>query len=313
MNSRVPKSDPPPVPPPAPVPPEPAPRVWTSLELIQWTTQFFAKKGIESARLEAELLLAEVLQCPRIQLYVNFEKPVAPEALARFRDFVKRRGDTREPLQYILGHTDFIDLKIALGRDVLIPRPETEELALWAVERLKERSGETLRTLDLCTGSGCLALYIAKKEPRASVIATDLSDAALATACANAKTLEVSERVAFHAGDLFAACESGTKFDLIVANPPYIDPAERPALQPEVRDHEPALALFADENGFAILRRIIDHAAEWMSPGAWLGLEFGKGQETLAKECATKTGAFSEIEVQNDLHRVPRFLQARVP
>lgn len=294
-------------------PPPPQPRIWTSLDLIKWTSDFFVKKGIEAPRLEAELLLAEVVECPRIQLYVNFEKPVAPEKLARYREFVKRRADTREPLQYILGHTQFVDLKLSVTKDVLIPRPETELLALWAVERLKCVSGDALRAMDLCTGSGCLALFVASKEPRAKVSAADISAAALAIAKKNAESLKLAERVDFFEGDLFAPLpqdQRGT-FDLIVSNPPYIDPEQKPTLQPEVRDHEPALALFADDKGLAILRRIVNDAGEWLKSGGWIGLEFGFGQHEAVKEIAEKTGVFSAVEIVPDGNKIPRFLQAQ--
>jgi len=293
--------------------PPPQARVWTSLELIKWTSDFFAKKGIESPRLEAELLLAEVVECPRIQLYVNFEKAVAPERLARYRELVKRRADTREPLQYILGHTQFVDLKLSVAKDVLIPRPETELLALWAAERLKGVTGEALRALDLCTGSGCLALFMASKETRAKVSAADLSPGALTIAKKNAEALKLSERVEFHEGDLFAPLpqECREAYDVIVSNPPYIDPAQKPTLQPEVRDHEPALALFAEENGLAVLRRIVSEASAWLKSGGWLGLEFGFGQHEAVKAMAEQAGAFAVVEIAPDSNKIPRFLQAQ--
>jgi len=294
-------------------PPPSQPRVWTSLDLIKWTSDFFIKKGIESPRLEAELMLAEVMECPRIQLYVNFEKPVAPEKLARYREFVKRRTDTREPLQYILGHTQFIDLKLNVTKDVLIPRPETELLALWAVDRLKGLTGEALRALDLCTGSGCLALFVASKEARAKISASDLSPAALAIAKKNAEALKLTERVEFAEGDLFSPQpqENRGAYDLIVSNPPYIDPDQKPTLQPEVRDHEPQMALFADDKGLAVLRRIISGAGEWLKPGGWLGVEFGFGQHEAVKEMAEQTGVFSVVEIVLDANKIPRFLQAQ--
>lgn len=293
--------------------PPPQPRVWTSLDLIKWTSDFFAKKGIEAPRLEAELLLAEVVECPRIQLYVNFEKAVAPEKLARYRELVKRRADTREPLQYILGHTQFVDLKLSVSKDVLIPRPETELLALWGVERLKGVTGESLRALDLCTGSGCLALFMASKEARAKISAADLSPAALAIAKKNADALKLSERVEFHEGDLFVPLPQDGReaYDVIVSNPPYIDPAQKPTLQPEVRDHEPALALFAEDNGLAVLRRIVSEASAWLKSGGWLGVEFGFGQHEAVKGMAEQAGTFAVVEIVADANKIPRFLQAQ--
>ncbi|MCY3020669.1 MAG: peptide chain release factor N(5)-glutamine methyltransferase [Planctomycetota bacterium] len=307
------------------------PRVWTSLDLIKWTTAYFQKKGIESPRLEAELLLADVLECPRIRLYVDFEKPVPPEKLARYRDHVKRRGEMREPVQYILGYTQFIDLRVKVTPAVLVPRPETEVLALWAVDRAKERrlpapgpegspaaappvgQEPAIRVVDLCTGSGCLALYIASKEPHARIVATDISAAALAVAEENARTLNVADRITFRRGDLFAALqpdEQGT-FDLLVANPPYVDPKAAATLPPEVRDHEPHEALFTEGGGLSMVRRIIASAAEWLKPGGWLGVELGLGQAEDVRALAQKGGVYENIGIGEDGAKLPRFLMAR--
>jgi release factor glutamine methyltransferase len=309
-------ANPPPVPEPPPAP-DPAPRVWTTLDLINWTKGFFEKKGLDHPRLEAELLLCEALGCPRIRLYVDFEKPVSADHLATFRDFVKRRGEKREPLQYIVGHTQFIDLQIKVTPAALIPRPETEILAVWAVDRLKEahaKSSSVPRVLDLCTGTGCVALYSASKIPDATVIATDISTAALTLARENAVALKLDARVEFLEGDLFGALNESHKsdgFDVIVTNPPYIDETTRTTLQPEVRDYEPASALFAAEGGVAISRRIIEMGASWLKPYGWLGLEFGAGQQEIIREIATATGNFADIQIEKDGAKLPRFLMAR--
>lgn len=303
MNGRIEK-----IPPPA----DPVPRVWTSLDLIKWTTDYFKKKGIESPRLEAEILLAEVLGCARIRLYVDFEKAVEPEKLARFKEFVKRRAEGREPIQYIVGHCQFIDLKLVVKPGVLIPRPETELLAAWALERAKEVIGERVRVLDLCAGSGCLGLYLAAKEARAEVVASDISAEALSVAAINALALKVEARVTFVSGDLYAPLSPDLKssFDILVSNPPYIDPALRSTLQPEVEKHEPVQALFADEAGLAVIRRLINSAAEWLKPGGWLGMEFGAGQAKSVEEIATGAGTF-EIEIRVDDAKIPRMLLAK--
>jgi release factor glutamine methyltransferase len=337
------------VPPPNP----PAPRVWTSLDLINWTKDYFAKKEIPSPRLEAELLLSEALGCPRIKLYVDFEKAVAPEQLAKFREWVKRRAESREPAQYIVGHSQFIDLKLKVNKSVLIPRPETEVLAVWALDRAREAlppipasvpakqdppveglaktevaapapviptpsdvvepPAVQLSVLDLCTGSGCVGLYLASKEQRLRVDATDISADALAVAAENVQSLKLENRVTLHRGDLFAALpvKNRGSYDLIVANPPYIDPAAKATLQPEVRDHEPAQALFADDAGLAVIQRLITCASEWLKPGGWLGLEFGMGQADAAKTLAESTNAYGLVEIVPDGNRIPRFLISR--
>lgn len=303
MNAKIQKVEP---------PPPPQPRIWTPLDLINWTKEFFTKKGIESPRLEAEMLLADVLKMPRIQLYVNFEKAVSQEQLATYREYVKRRADTREPIQYILGQTEFIDIKLKVAKGVLIPRPETELLALWAVERLKEIPGDSVTVLDLCTGSGCLALFIAAKEPRAKVVASDLSPEALAIAKKNAEDLKLTERIQFVEGDLFAPLDVALQgqLDLIVSNPPYIDPAQRETLQPEVRDHEPASALFADEQGLAVVRRIVSESPAWLKTGGRLGVEFGFGQHASVQQMA-EVPAYASRETALDNNKIHRFLHAQ--
>jgi release factor glutamine methyltransferase len=295
---------------PVPPPPAPTPRVWTTLDLLNWTKPFFEKKGISPALLEAQLLLAEALKCERMRLYTDFEKPIGAEQLATFRDFVRRRADLREPSQYILGHTQFIDLKLKVSPSVLIPRPETELLALWAVARAKE-AGDAPVVLDLCTGSGCLALYVASKVPGARVVATDISPEALALARENAAALKLSERVEFLAGDLFAALSDGLQFDVLVTNPPYIDEAGRADLQPEVRDHEPAVALFAPERGLGISKRILAECARWLKPGGWLGLEFGIHHDAALATSAQETGHFASVALEKDSAKIMRFLHAR--
>jgi release factor glutamine methyltransferase len=200
-------------------------------------------------------------------------------------------------------------MRLIVAKGVLIPRPETELLALWALERLKAMPGETLNVLDLCTGSGCLALYIAAKEPRAKVTAVELSPEALAIAKRNAESLKLSERIQFIEGDLFAPVDPASReqWDLIVSNPPYIDPAQRETLQPEVRDHEPALALFADDHGLAVLRRIVSESAAWLKAGGRLGVEFGFGQHASVLQMA-ESAAFASCEIVMDSNKVQRFL-----
>lgn len=301
-----------------------APRVWTPLDLIQWTAKFFEKKGVDAPRLQAELLLAEVLGWTRVQLYTRFEEPVPEGPLARFRDFVARRGEKREPLQYILGHTDFVGLEIRVTPAVLIPRPETEELAVAASAFLAARSsregkgeGESAepretKALDLGTGSGCIALALAKKCPAARVTAVDTSGDALAVARENAEALSLAERIEFLCGDLFAPLNDALRggFDAIVSNPPYIDPALRETLQPEVRDFEPAGALFCDEQGYAAVRRIVEASAEWLAPGGGLFVELSPEQAEQARAGLEATGAFASVENRRDARGLLRFVHA---
>jgi release factor glutamine methyltransferase len=327
----------------------------TVLEVIQRSTEFLAKRGVESPRLQAELLLAHVLVMPRMKLYLNFERALTTAEADAMREMVKRRG-LREPLQHIVGSVSFCGLELAVNRNVLIPRPETELLAEAAWEflgsldiqqmdahlghepggaallrrhpseaaqqrsptspqsRFMESPDSQLRTpigdgapasgparscneipsdepgrrpalqagkgaaLDLCTGSGCLAIALAVKCPAARVVATDLSPEALAVAQANASRHVVAERIDFHVGDCFSAVPSGTRFDLIVSNPPYISSAEIATLEAEVRDHDPRLALDGGADGLEFYRRIAADGAAFLKPGGKLMLEFGDGQ-----------------------------------
>lgn len=288
-------------------------RIWTTLDLLKWTRDFFARKGIESPRLEAELLLAGAVGCERVRLYTDFEKPLDEDVLSKFREWVKRRADQREPLAYILGRAQFIELQIEVSPAVLIPRPETEELAVWGRTVLKEwQDRPELRVLDLGTGSGCLALALACVTPNARVTAVDISPDALAIAGRNAAKFQLTERVKFLESDLFAAlpAELRGSCDLIVANPPYVDPDIKNTLAPEVRDHEPPLALFAAQQGRAIIHRIVDEAQEWLKPGGWLGMEISPEQAASLRERMQARGVFASIEIRKDARQLDRMILA---
>jgi release factor glutamine methyltransferase len=285
----------------------------TVLEVIQRSSDFLARKGVDSPRLQAELLLAHVLQTPRMKLYLNFERPLTKSELETLRGLVKRRGE-REPLQHIVGLTSFCGLEIAVNRDVLIPRPETELLAEEAWKFLLAASGGNTGpefpsprsspldgrgegvnrpspvVLDFGTGSGCLALAIAVKCPQAVVHAIDISEAALELARENALRLGLAERVLFHAGDGFNALPDGAGFDLIVSNPPYIPSAEIETLQQEVRDHDPQLALDGGMDGLDFYRRLAVEAVPRLKPGGKVMLEHGDGQGDAVAKLLTQHG-----------------------
>ena len=248
----------------------------TVLEVIQRSSEFLAKKGVDSPRLQIELLLAHVLKLPRLRLYLNFERPLAEAELAVLRELVKRRAG-REPLQHILGHTSFCGLEFEVSRHALIPRPETELLAEHAVKFLSTLPTSTV--LDFGTGTGCLAVTLAVQCPSASLHALDISDAALALARQNAARHQVETRLAFHHGDGFAALPGGVRFDLLVSNPPYIASAEIETLQPEVRDFDPRPALDGGADGLDFYRRLAEGAAGFLAPGGKVMLEFGDGQD----------------------------------
>jgi len=256
-------------------------QTWTPLPLIQTTAAFFAKKEIPTPRLDAEVLLCHVLGLSRrIELYTSFERPLTEGEVEGYRALVRRRVQ-REPVSHILGYREFMGIRFTVTRDVLAPRPETEILVEEAVRLLQERGesadAASARVLDLGTGSGCIAVSLAALCPRAAVLATDLSPAALAVACGNAESAGVADRVAFGEGDLFAAIPTGQTFDLILSNPPYVADGD-PGVWPEVRDYEPAMAVFCGADPYSFHRRIAAGVETWLNPGGWLLVEVGQGQ-----------------------------------
>jgi release factor glutamine methyltransferase len=247
----------------------------TVLETIQKSAEFLAKRGVESPRLQAELLLAHLLKMPRMKLYLNFERPLTEQETEALRQFVKRRG-LREPLQHIIGSTSFCGYEIAVDRRALVPRPETEILAELGWTFLSTvGSGQT--ALDFGTGTGCIAIAVAAKCPAAWVIAIDVSADTLALAAENARTNNVA-RIEFFHGDGFAAQPGGARFDLIISNPPYIPTAEIETLQPEVRDFDPRPALDGGADGLDFYRMFAAQAGPLLKPGGKVMLEFGDGQ-----------------------------------
>jgi release factor glutamine methyltransferase len=278
-------------------------------ELLRWTTGHFGGRGIESARLDAECLLAEALGSDRLRLYLEFDKPVEAAERARFRELVRRRADERVPVAQILGRKEFWSLALRVTKDVLVPRPETETLVAAALERLPEREGD-YRVLDLGTGSGAVALALAHERPQARVLATDVCAAALAVARANAQELGLAGRVRFAQGDLFEPT-AGERFDLVVSNPPYVAEGDAASLAPEL-GHEPARALFAGPDGLAVLRPLVDQAPGHLAPGGALALELAPDQApAVARACAE--AGLTDVRVTHDLARRPRVVSAVLP
>lgn len=276
------------------------------LEIVRKTTDFFTAKGIGSARFDAEVLVAHALGLKRMDLYLQFERPLSDADLAAIRPLVKRRGQ-REPLQHILGETDFFDLKLKTDRRGLIPRPETELLLELVTKSLPAAPA---RILDLGTGTGAIALALAKFWPESSVVAVDRSPDALALARENARKLSLADRVEFRESDWFAALAGEPPFALIVSNPPYLTAAEVAAAEPEVRDHDPRGALVAGRDGRADLETIIREAPAFLAPGALLALETGIAQHAELTRFAAPFGYVS-IDSQRDLTDRERFLLLR--
>ncbi len=275
------------------------------LEVIQRSTEFLARKGIESPRLASELLLAHVLGLPRMQLYLDFERTLTDSELAACRELVKRRGQ-HEPLQQITGSTSFCGLPIKLNRHVLVPRPETELLAELGWKFLSIVSPSPL-AFDLGTGSGCLAVALAAKCPAAKLFASDISTAELALARENAAASGVADRITFFHGDGFSALPEGAKFNLVISNPPYIPSGEIEKLQPEVRDYEPRHALDGGADGMDFYRHISGEAHAFLLPGGKVMLEFGDGQAEPLRQIFTEQNWIVEPAVE-DYTRRPRIL-----
>lgn len=275
------------------------------LEIIKRTTGFFEQRGVETPRLNAELLIGHALGLKRMQLYLQFERPLTETELEKIRPLVKRRGG-REPLQYIMGETEFSGLKLKVDRRALIPRPETERLIELVMQHF---ASPPATVLDLGTGSGAIALALAKAWPEAVVTAVDKSEDALALARENAEACALGGRVTFVSSDWLAGIPTGQKFALIVANPPYLSDEETAAAQPEVKDFEPRMALSAGTNSAADLERIIRTARPYLTPGGLLACETGIAQHQALVALATAEG-YSRAESLRDLTGRERYLLA---
>ncbi|MGO8991941.1 MAG: peptide chain release factor N(5)-glutamine methyltransferase [Polyangiaceae bacterium] len=284
------------------------PQTWTIEAVVRWATDDFRARGIEKPRLDAEVLLAHALESTRTQLVIDAKRPLEPEELARFRALVKRRR-AREPVAYLLGVREFYGRQFRVDKRVLIPRPDTETLVDVALARTLERS-LSMRALDLCTGSGCVAITLSRERPTARVHATDLSEDALLVARENALRLG-AYGVSFTRGDLFDALPAGCgPFDVIVANPPYIATDEVERLDRDIKEFEPRLALDGGADGLATVRRIVEGAPERLAPGGFLATEVGAGEAVEAVRVFEARG-FSEVTVTRDYGRVERVVDGK--
>jgi release factor glutamine methyltransferase len=281
----------------------------TVLEVIQRSAEFLSKKRVESPRLQVELLLAHLLQMPRMKLYLNFERVLTESELEKLRDFVKRRAN-REPLQHIIGTANFCGLEFLVNKSVLIPRPETEILAERAWNFLSTFNSQPSTALDFGTGSGCLAVMLAQKCPSAKIHALDISPEAIGVARENATRHQAIERIEFHQGNGFAAFSEKIEFDLIVANPPYIASAEISTLEPEVRDHDPKLALDGGADGLEFYRLLANESRQWLAATGRIMLEFGEGQAEAIQNIFEQQKWIVEA-IERDYTQRLRFLIAR--
>lgn len=281
---------------------------WTIQRLLDWTTQFFKDKGLDGARLDAEVLLADCLGCPRIQLYTRFDEIVDDEHRTRFRDKVKRHA-LGEPVAYLVGHREFYSLDFTVNSNVLIPRPETEHLVIETLDRLEDRKSEPLTLCDVGTGSGILAICLAKYLPQAQVIAIDISPDALDVARENAKRHGVDLQIDFREGHLLNGVD--IPFDAIVSNPPYVSRQEMDEVEPGVKDFEPNLALVgAGEDGGDTSRELLQQARQNLKPDGFLLLETSPMLANKLKNYATSEAGFGNAGVVKDLAGCDRVVWA---
>jgi len=284
------------------------PESWTVARLLEWTTGRFKERGIDSPRLEAEILLACALGIRRIDLYVRHDQIVDDAGRARFRDMVRRRQEGC-PTAHIVGKKEFYSLDFAVSPATLIPRPDTELLVDEALRQAKPLTDPLIA--DIGTGTGCVAVALAHRLPKARIVAVDISPEALETARGNATRLGVADRVDFRLGDLLAPL-AGLRPDLIVSNPPYIPTNDIAGLDPGVRDHEPALALDGGPDGLRVIERLAEQALSLLAPGGRLLVEIGAGQEDGARGVLTRAG-FTVESVRKDGGGHPRVVRAGRP
>lgn len=268
---------------------------WTVARVLSWAADDFRARGFDSPRLDAELLLARVLKCDRVRLIMDAARPLAVEELAAYRSLIQRRR-RHEPVAYILGEREFYGLGFRIDQRVLVPRPDTETLVETALER-SAAIDQFGQALDLCTGSGCVAIAFAQKRPTWRVWASDVSEAALCVARDNALRLGVPQ-ITFRRSDLFEAFNDSGPWNLITANPPYIPHADIAELDPDVRDHEPHLALDGGSDGLEIVRRLVPDAAARLAPDGVLAIEIGADQAPAVRPIFEAAGL---VEVRTDL------------
>jgi release factor glutamine methyltransferase len=281
---------------------------WTVGRLLDWTTKFLAQKGFEKPGLDSEVLLAEALGCKRIELYTRHDELAPDEARQKFRDLIRRRVEGC-PVAYLVGRKEFFSLELEVGPAVLIPRPDTECVVDECL-RLAKGMAEP-QVLDVGTGSGCLAVAVARQHKTARITGIDISPAALEVAARNAAKHKVAERIRFLHGDVYSPLTAEERFDFILSNPPYIKHADMGSLPAGVRDYEPHVALDGGADGFAVFDRLLAGVAAHLKPGGYLIVETGSAQEAPARE---RIGKMAGLELAKTIHDGaghPRVLRAR--
>ena len=276
----------------------------TVLESINLSSEYLKNKGIESPRINAELLLAHILSCKRLNLYLSFEKPLTEEELQKYRELLRRRSKF-EPLQYIIGKVEFYGIDFKVNPSVLIPRQETEILIETIIGQYDKH--DTLRILDIGTGSGNIAISLAKNLDNSVITALDISEEALKTANENALLNSVNDRTEFIRFDFLKEEFKRNEFDVVVSNPPYIAIEEFETLRPELKEYEPKVALTDYNSGFLFYEIISNKSNHLLKPGGKLFFEVGKGQSSKVTEIMTKNN-FQNINVTKDYLNIERVI-----
>lgn len=277
----------------------------TVLEALNLSTDYLNKKGIESARLNAELMLAHILNCKRLELYLMFDRPLDEVELQNYRNFLSRRAQ-REPLQYIIGEVEFFNIRLKVNRNVLIPRPETELLVEKIINDFKEK--QDFRFLDIGVGSGNISIALLKNIGQANAVAIDISEDALALAKENSYLNEVENRISFYKFDIMKDdIKSFGKFDLIISNPPYVSAEDYETLEPELKVYEPKIALTDSYNGLTFYRKIIEQSSFLLNERGKLYFELGKGQYNEVKRMMDEKG-FMDIKIIKDYQGIERIV-----
>ena len=289
-------------------------KMWRVVDLLDWTSGYFEQNGIPNPRLDAEVLLGYLLNQSRLQLYLDFEMPVFQEHLTPFRELIKKRIE-RTPVSYLTNRKEFLSLDFYVDERVLIPRPETEQLVETV---LAAKTDIPQRLLELGTGSGVIATSLAVHQSEWDIIATDISKPALAVAEKNAETHACTAQITFMSGDLFDPIKKidtleKRRFDWIVCNPPYIKCEERDSLSRDVREYEPEIALFAGDDGLAVIRRLIAEAPQYLAPNGKLLFEIGDTQADPVRALIEAEPAYCTYELLKDYSEKERLVLANVP
>lgn len=286
---------------------------WTTKRLLEWTADYFGRNDSSSPRLDAEVLLAHCLDCQRIDLYARFDHEPDPDVLDRYRSLVKQRANS-VPVAYLVGYREFYSMMFEVSPAVLIPRPETEFLVIEAIDaaqELQSKGSHDLTIVDVGTGSGCVAITLAKHVENARIIGIDISTEALEIASRNAEKHKVADRIEWLQSDVLEKLDHEIEPDIIVSNPPYIGESERSTLMKDVVDHEPAIALFAEEDGMRVIRTLTSQSAELLKVDGHLLFEIGPKLADPVKDLLDQTDQLKFVGIRTDLDAHPRVVKAR--